>query len=327
MSNRRAWLVQTPIEIAADVEKKSAVAVGGNEHGDLNDYKNLMDLRKHYKQLDPSMNDKRIIVWAGNLWMFSKEMKKDDYVLAPIKIRRVVLFGRISDEYVYDPAYISNDYPHIRHVNWLRSVSRDSLSPSFKNTIGAFRAVCNIDGLLPEIDSILSDKPPIKPQEPPEGVIPYHEEVQEKASEIIADVLSRMDPYDFQDLVASLIKAMGFNTDVSPAGPDGGIDITAYPDVFGFESPRIKIQVKLRKGNASAQEIQQLVGAASNNEALFVSIGGFTQQAINESKKHAKLVLIDRDRFVTLLLQFYEKMDSESKALIPLKKIYIPTTE
>jgi restriction system protein len=105
-----------------------------------------------------------------------------------------------------------------------------------------------------------------------------------------------MDPYDFQELVSSLLKAIGFNTAVSPIGPDGGIDITAHPDVFGFQSPRIRIQVKLRKGSAGAQEIQQLVGAAGHDEALFVSIGGFTQQAIAESKKHPKLVLIDRDR-------------------------------
>jgi len=326
MSKVRAWLVHVPREFAVDVEKKSAVAVGGDK-GDLNQYKSLVEVRHRYKELDPNLSDKRIVVWAGNLWMFSNNMQKGDYVLTTIKSTRVVLFGKITSDYSYDPSLISSEYPNVRRVSWEKKISRDDLSQPFKNTIGSFRAVCNIDSLLPEIEALLSMGKNIKPIEPPEGEISYHEEVQGRSSEMIADILSEMDPYDFQDLVASLIKAMGFNTEVSPVGPDGGIDITAYPDVFGFQSPRIKIQVKLRKGTAGAQEIQQLVGAAGHNEALFVSIGGFTQQAITESKKHAKLVLIDRDRFVSLLLDFYERMDPESKALIRLKKIYVPIIE
>ena len=43
-----------------------------------------------------------------------------------------------------------------------------------------------------------------------------------------------MDPYDFQDLVAALLKAMGYHVSwVSPPGPDRGIDIVAYTDPLG----------------------------------------------------------------------------------------------
>ena len=31
---------------------------------------------------------------------------------------------------------------------------------------------------------------------------------------------------------------------VSPPGPDGGLDIVAYPDPLGKRPPRIKVQVK-----------------------------------------------------------------------------------
>jgi restriction system protein len=42
-----------------------------------------------------------------------------------------------------------------------------------------------------------------------------------------------------QDLVAGLLRALGYKKRVSPAGPDRGKDIVASPDGFGFESPRI----------------------------------------------------------------------------------------
>lgn len=325
MPKVRAWLVHIPQEFAGDVDKKSAVFVGGGDKGDLKQYKSLAQLRNRYKELDPNLSDRRIIVWAGNLWMFSNDMQMADYVLTTIKSTRMVFFGKINSDYSYDPSLISSAYPNVRLVKWEKKVSRDDLSQPFKNTIGSLRAVCNVDNLLPEIEAILSMGKNIKPIEPPEGEISYHEEVQSKADEMISDILSNMDPYEFQYLVANLLKAMGFNVKVGPAGADGGVDILAYPDAFGFKSPRIKVQVKLRKGSAGAPEIQQLAGAAQPDESMFVSIGGFTQQAQNESKKHSKLVLIDLDRFVELLLEYYEKLEPEYRTLIPLKKIYVPT--
>lgn len=55
-----------------------------------------------------------------------------------------------------------------------------------------------------------------------------------------------------QDLVAGLLRAMGYKTRVSPSGPDRGKDIVASPDGFGFESPRIVVEVKHRQGAIAA---------------------------------------------------------------------------
>jgi restriction system protein len=54
-----------------------------------------------------------------------------------------------------------------------------------------------------------------------------------------------MPPYDTQDLVAGLLKALGYHIEwVSPPGKDGGIDIIAHIDPLGTRPPRIKVQVK-----------------------------------------------------------------------------------
>lgn len=56
-----------------------------------------------------------------------------------------------------------------------------------------------------------------------------------------------MAPYEFQNLVAALLEAMGYHVHwVAPPGPDKGVDIIAGADQLSIEDPRIKVQVKHR---------------------------------------------------------------------------------
>jgi restriction system protein len=74
-----------------------------------------------------------------------------------------------------------------------------------------------------------------------------YEEAEELAWTEISSYLRAMNPYDFQDLVADLLRAMSYHvTWVSPPGKDGGLDILAWPDALGARPPRIKVQVKRR---------------------------------------------------------------------------------
>ena len=57
--------------------------------------------------------------------------------------------------------------------------------------------------------------------------------------------LEALNPYEFQDLVADLLSAMGYYIYwIAPPGKDGGIDIIAYNDPLGANGPRVKVQVK-----------------------------------------------------------------------------------
>ena len=76
----------------------------------------------------------------------------------------------------------------------------------------------------------------------------FYDEVRTKSADMITDLLHKIDAYGFQELVAGLLRAAGYRTRESPPGPDGGIDIRAFPDLFGFGSPRIRVQVKHRRG-------------------------------------------------------------------------------
>ena len=73
------------------------------------------------------------------------------------------------------------------------------------------------------------------------------EEATEAAFADIRAHVEAMSPYDFQDMVAALLEAMGYHVLwVAPPGPDRGVDIVAGPDPLGVNDPRIKVQVKHR---------------------------------------------------------------------------------
>ena len=50
-----------------------------------------------------------------------------------------------------------------------------------------------------------------------------------------------------QELVAGVLRAMGYKTRVSPAGPDGEGTLSPLPMVLDFQPPRIVVEVKHRK--------------------------------------------------------------------------------
>ncbi len=78
------------------------------------------------------------------------------------------------------------------------------------------------------------------------------EEAEENSWEQIQKFLYKMGPYDFQDLVADLLSAMGYHVSwVAPPGKDQGIDIIAYTDPLGAKPPRIKVRVKNAKNKRS----------------------------------------------------------------------------
>jgi restriction system protein len=153
------------------------------------------------------------------------------------------------------------------------------------------------------------------------------EQLQEQAISGIKEHLTKKNPYEFQDLVAALLRAMGYHTPfVSPKGKDGGIDIIAYQDPLGIQKPRIKVQVKHYPQNPIAAEaIRSLKGLINNTEevGLFVTSGRFSSEAerfAREANVHIKL--IDGDELIDLWQQFYEQMNDEDKSLLPLHPVY-----
>ena len=154
-----------------------------------------------------------------------------------------------------------------------------------------------------------------------------YNDLQEKAFEGMSKYISAKNAYEFQDLVAALLRGMGYYTPfIAPKGKDGGVDIIAYKDPLGTTIPRIQVQIKHRIDNAtSVKEIRELMGLLQKDGdvGIFVSSGGFSSDAKTTARtSNVHIELIDLNRFIELWQSFYNKLSDQDKNLLPLKPIY-----
>lgn len=298
--------------------------------GDCTAFHSKEDFREAYRVTFPEdTNNYRIGLQAGQIYRFAREMQTGDLVMVPNSPAREIAIGKIASDYRYEPAH--TPYPHVRSVKWLRTFSRDDMSPALRGVTGAIMTVFAVDGFEEEVTGLATGlstgaSPPDQASEVVVEQANFYEDTRAKADELISDILVRIAPYDFQDLVAGLLRAMKFRTRVSPPGPDGGKDIVAHPDALGFEQPRVKVQVKHTKAAVGAPEVRNFRAVLGPSEkGLFVSTGGFTADARREPDRAGQPVeLMDRDDFVDLLIEYYENLEPEFKAMVPLAKVYVP---
>ncbi|UTA49448.1 restriction endonuclease [Simiduia sp. 21SJ11W-1] len=103
------------------------------------------------------------------------------------------------------------------------------------------------------------------------------DETISRSHELIKDKIANLSPEEMEELVAAILRGMGYKEKVSPNGPDRGVDVIASPDGLGLTQPRIKAEVKHRDGSMGAPAIRGFIGALREGDSgLFVSTGGFT---------------------------------------------------
>lgn len=108
-------------------------------------------------------------------------------------------------------------------------------------------------------------------------------------------------------------------------GIDEGIDIVAHKDELKLEPPIVKVQVKSTEGSVGGPDVRALYGNVGHGEVgLLVTLGTFSRQAEDFAKGKSNLRLIDGTELVQFVLNHYEDFDPRFKAILPLKRVYIP---
>jgi restriction system protein len=152
------------------------------------------------------------------------------------------------------------------------------------------------------------------------------EEAEESAWIDIEGHLRSMAPYDFQNLVAALLRAMGYHVSwIAPPGRDGGIDILAHTDPLGIKMPRVKVQVKRRTDKITVEGLRSFMAVLGEQDVgLFVSAGGFSREAENEARtqEKRKITLLGLEQLFDLWLEHYAKVEEADRQLLPLKPVY-----
>lgn len=158
-----------------------------------------------------------------------------------------------------------------------------------------------------------------------------YEQAEEVAWEEIRAHLENMNPYEFQDLVAELLEAMGYHSAwVAPKGKDGGIDILVHKDPLGATLPRIKVQVKRMQTKVAVDGLRSFMAVLGDDDVgIFVNLAGFTRDAENEARTQEKrrITLIDQERLVDLWIEHYDRLEEMARRRLPLKAIYFLSPE
>ena len=329
MNGHRMWMVRAggDGQLFDDFKNKGLVAIGWDKIGDVSAVKNLDQIKELVRGGYPNASNGQVNIWASQINRFRFEFHKDDYVASYNATKRVYLIGKIESEYSYDKSL--QEYHNIRKVKWIKEVSRDALSVSTKNSLGAISTLFEIPTeAKTEMLGILEGKQitPIEMQKAEEEIDAIKQDIRDRAKEFIKDRLNQLDWEQMQELVAGVLRAMGYKTLVSPRGPDRGRDIIASPDGLGLEDPRIVVEVKHREGQMGRGDITKFTGGLrSGTKGLFVSTGGFTKEAKYEAERSPiPVTLADLDLLTQLIIDNYDKFDIEAKELIPLTKIYWP---
>ncbi|MFT3772456.1 MAG: restriction endonuclease [Minicystis sp.] len=315
------------------------VAVGDNRLGALSPTLKKDDLLKLYAEKYPEEKEGSRASWASQLFRFLTEVKAGDAVATFDRERRKYLLGRISSEYEWAPSFIE-DMPHVRRAQWTQEVSRDALATGTKNTLGAIQTLFKLGtdaekDLLAHAVPLGASRPEPKPIPPKDG--DNEEEAQasllaetfEKADEFIEDAIDALDWKQMQDLVAGVLRSMGYRTTVAAGGPDRGVDIFASPDGLGLQEPRIFVEVKHRTQVIGSKEIRAFLGGRKKGDkCLFVSTGGFTKDAHYEADRaDVATTLIGLPALRKLVVDHYESLDAETRALVPLRRLYWPVAK
>ena len=323
------------------------VAVGWGAAGNLRNFSTRKSLADHLRAIYSEYTEQMAIVAAGQLFRFVNEIKVGDRIVTYDGSARSYLCGIVDGDYVSAPEQ-EDGLTNRRSVEWQKERLRDDLSQTAQYTLGSTLTLFQIPSpvsseLWAESGSSSEKVTPSKPNaealaskdatgETLAQALPIslaavtHLDVEDEASERMKDRVARLSWDQMQQLVAGLLQAMGYVTQVSPAGADRGKDIVASPDGFGFLDPRVIVEVKHRQGRMGAPEIRKFLGGRKPHEkGLYVSTGGFTQEAHYEAERASiPLTLMDSELLIQALIRNYPKLDEPTRQLLPLKQIYWP---
>lgn len=288
----------------------------------------IEQIKNKTTSLHPELSPAQLWMTAWQIYRFM-QIKANDHVITYNPEQRTYHIWISTGKLIHMPESGTQPWSIQQWVAWKYTVSRDILPIEIKNSLGAISTVFSINDEFGDIMISLANNPntiletdTIKINQPLEEI---KENLHQKAKEIIQDKIDDLDWYQMQELVAWLLRAMWYKTKISPIWPDGGKDIIATKDGFGFEDPTIIVEMKHRKEAMWWPIVNQLAWVIRQGQKwLFVSTGWFTRQALEMAKNHHHIVLVDLEQLTDLFIEYYENFDLEWKKLISLSKIYRP---
>lgn len=308
--------------------EKKVVAIGWEELPDLSNISSREKLEELCWKTYPKSKPNTIRNWVGQLWAFRERIHANDLVALPLKTRSAIAIGRVTGPYEYHTDFPA-DARHTRPVKWLRTdIPRAAFDQDLLYSLGAFITVCQIkrNNAEKRVEGILAGKPlkiEKRATDESEEKLDFEQTALDQIREYVGQ---NFRGHDLTQLVNSLLKAQGYRTLISPAGPDGGVDIIAGHGPMGFDSPRICVQVKSSDSPLEVSVLREFQAVVKNfgaDRGLLVSWGGFKSSVDKEARQHFfEIRLWDADDLLKALLENYQQLPADVQADLPLKRVW-----
>ncbi len=327
LSEARIWGIHTRDELL--FLKHNIIAIGWSELGDLSKIEPDREaFRIKMSETFPEAKKAAIANMTGQVYRFTHEMQKGDYIVFPSRTDRMINIGIVESDYFYSPKPEDTtfDYYNRRKVKWLKHIPRMSFSQGALYEAGAAMSIFMIKNYYDEFREAI-DKNFKKIDDSSDSddttVAATADEIIENTKDFILKELTRqLKGYDLEEFIADLLCAMGYRTTVSPHGGDSGIDITAYKDEL---PPRILVQVKSGESDIKETTIQSLKGAMREGDyGLFITLANYTKNAKKYLDSTPIIRGINGTELVELVLKYYDSLSEKYQKMIPLKMVYIP---
>lgn len=325
MVDKKLWGIHTLEDLL--FLNNNLIAIGWHEMGDISDIQSDRELLKQkYPTVYPNKKKGAIPTDCGQIFRFINEVQIGDYVVFPSKYNRRINIGEITGDATYDPN--GGDYPRRRSVKWLKKeLPRTAFSQGALYEIGSAMTFFSVKNYADEFLTAITGKTVVNDTEDEAEEISLQADsiIETTRDYVLKQLSTNLKGYPLEDLVADLLRAMGYKVTQSSKGGDRGIDIVIYKDEL---PPRIVVQVKSYDQDVPEKDVQALKGAMNNNDyGLFVTLTDYKDNAKKYLNEHTEIRGIDGRELVDLLLQYYDKLSDKFRAIIPLKSVYIPVVK
>ncbi|MDO5090872.1 MAG: restriction endonuclease [Cardiobacteriaceae bacterium] len=243
------------------------------------DFKGIKEeLGRHYNE----ENQRRLGSWAGSIYRFIYEMKKDDYVLIPTD--KAFYIARLrEDNAIYLKDKVEDDSAYRRNIEWLNNkekIPRNKASAAIQSRLKGRHTVISGYGLSEDLNSLIEE---ISRGDIKDFYQTLKQDLTKKTLKILRN--GKMNPLDFERLIASLLEKMGAT--ILPKGLDYGIDVKAIFKISSLFSVQIAVQAKhfQSKPPVSPDVVEQLITGIHHPSfptdiptiAMIVTTGTFTK--------------------------------------------------
>ena len=295
------------------------------------------------------------VSFAGQLWALRHVIQPGDLIVMPLKTGgKKIAVGVCSSGYHYRAQEQDPSRRHTVGVDWQRwDISRAAIKDDLLNTLNGamtiFQASKNdAEGRLRQIVQTgvdpgkagdasaapgqLSTMRAGVHSSPDLDAVDLADPTPEPTFEAIRDrirthLVENFGQHKLTGLIADILRVHGYVCDVSPEGPDGGVDIMAGRGPLGLDSPTLIVECKSEAGPVGSKVVRGLNGAIGTTKAdqgLLVAWGGLNKGGLEELRANRlKIRLWDSEEVLEQLFAVYDQLPADTRARLPLKQAWV----